>query len=98
MRDPLRELLFDDHQREAAESTRESMVRPAPRSHAAKQKDNCKQTHDGLPIQSFQCLLKDLSTLCKNKVRCNSIEFDQLTLATQLQRHVFTLLDLSLRP
>lgn len=97
MRGALSELLFDDHQREKAEATRESIVSPAPRSEAAKRKEQERRTEDGFPVQSFQCLLKDLATLCKNRVRWSSsseVEFEQLTLPTTLQRRVFELLGL----
>ena len=99
MRGELAELLFDDHERESAEQTRESVVSPAPRSEAAKLKEQQRRTPDGLPVQSFQCLLKDLATLCKNRVRWDSspdVEFERVTLPTDLQRRVFDLLDLTI--
>jgi len=99
MRGRLVEILFDDHQREAAEATRASVVSPAPRSEAAKLKDQQRRTPDGFPVQSFQCLLKDLATLCKNRVRWTSspdVEFDRLTEPTDLQRHAFELMGLSI--
>jgi transposase len=97
LRGSLAELLFDDHERAAAEATRESIVSPAPRSEAAHQKDRTRRTAAGLPVQSFQCLLKDLATLCKNRVcwdSCPQAEFERLTVPTDLQRHVFELLGL----
>ena len=99
MRGPLSELLFDDHEREAAEATRESVVAAAPRSEAAKRKENERRTTDGFPVQSFQCLLKDLATLCKNRVRWDSsaeMEFERVTLPTELQRRAFELLGFGL--
>jgi transposase len=99
MRGKLAEVLFDDHEREAAEAARESIVSKAPRSEAAKQKERQRRTADGLPVQSFQCLLKDLATLSKNRVRWDShpeTEFDRLTEPTPLQQRVFQLLGLSL--
>lgn len=99
LRGALRELLFDDHEREAAESTRTSIVAPAPRSAAAKEKERTRRNADGYPVQSFQCLLRDLSTLCKNHVRWESssdLEFERITLPTDLQRRVFELLGLNL--
>jgi transposase len=101
MRGDLAELLFDDHEREAAEETRDSIVSPAPRSAAAKRKEQQRRTADGHPVQSFQCLLKDLATQCKNTVRWDSapdVEFERLTLPTDLHRRVFELLGLSLSP
>ena len=99
MRGALSKLLFDDHEREAAEATRPSIVSPAPRSGAAKRKEQDRRTPEGFPVQSFQCLLKDLATLCKNRVRWKShseVEFQRVTMPTALQRHVFELLGLSL--
>jgi transposase len=99
MRGNLVELLFDDHEREAAESDRSSVVSKAPRSKAAKRKEQVRRTSDGFPVQSFQCLLKDLGTLCKNRVCWKSspdVEFDRLTEPTNLQRHAFGLLGISI--
>jgi len=98
LRAALAELLFDDHEREAAEAARESIVGRAPRSEAAKQKEQTRRTADGFPVQSFQCLLKHLATLNKNRVRWEShpdAEFDRMTIPTALQRRVFDLLGLS---
>ena len=49
LRGALSSLLFDDHERDAAETTRPSIVAKAPRSDAAKQKDQSRRTLDGLP-------------------------------------------------
>lgn len=94
LRDRLRELLFDDDDREAAQKSRRSVVAPARRSKSAREKDATLRTASGLPVQSFQDLLKDLSTLNRNTVRLESsgAEFKQLTEATALQRRVFELL------
>jgi len=99
MRGNLVELLFDDHEREAAESSRASVVSKAPRSKAAKRKEQVRRTSEGFPVQSFQCLLKDLGTLCKNRVCWKSspdVKFDRLTEPTNLQRHAFGLLGISI--
>ena len=99
MRGNLVEILFDDHEREAAELGRASVVSKAPRSEAAKRKEQVRRTSDGFPVQSFQCLLKDLGTLCKNRVCWKSspdVEFDRLTEPTNLQRHAFGLLGISI--
>jgi transposase len=94
MRDRLRELLFDDPDREAAQRSRRSVVAPAKRSKSACEKDATLRTASGFPVQSFQDLLKDLATLNRNTVRLESsgAEFKQLTEATPLQRRVFELL------
>jgi len=100
LRGELTALLYDDHERDRAEASRTSIVSPAPRSEAAVRKQQERRTSDGFAVQSFQCLLKDLATLCKNRVRWESapeLEFERLTLPTSLQRRVFDLLGLSLR-
>ena len=96
-RSALAPLLFDDHDREAAEALRKSIVAPAPRSDAARQKDQSKRTTEGLPVHSMQTLLSDLGTLCKNLVQIHGTnsQFYQLTQATELQRRAFQLLGLS---
>lgn len=101
LRRALAELLFDDHEREAAEKTRRSIVAPAPRSEAAKTKEQTRRTCDGHPVQSFQCLLKDLATICKHRVCWTSnpeVEFERVTLPTELQRRVFQILGIHLVP
>ncbi|MEX1223726.1 MAG: IS1634 family transposase, partial [Pirellulales bacterium] len=77
---------------------RGSVVSKAPRSEAAQQKDHTRRTADGLPVQSFQCLLRDLATLCKHRVCWSShptAQFDRLTDPTDLQRRAFHLLGLT---
>lgn len=95
MRDRLREVLFDDDDREAAESLRASAVSPSIRSASAKSKDATRRTSTGHPVQSFQDVLKDLGTLCRNRIRLSTCgaEYDQLTIATESQRMIFQLLD-----
>ena len=68
MRRLLAPILFDDHDKEAAEAMRESIVAPAKRSSAAQQKVRAKRTEDDFPVHSFQTLLRDLATLTKNYV------------------------------
>lgn len=68
------------------------------RSDAAKLKEQTRQTGNGYPVQSFQCLLKTLATLCTHHVRWKSeptIEFQRLTLPTELQRKALSLLGLN---
>jgi len=98
MRGRLRELLFDDCDRASAEAERKSIVAPAARSAAAKQKDATRRTQNGLPVQSFQNLLKDMSTLTRNRIRVGEFdaEYDKLTNPTQYQRRVLELLDITL--
>ena len=95
MRLALKPILFDDHERESAEASRQSIVDPAPRSKAAKAKDATQRTNDNYPVQSFRSLLKDLGTLCRNYAKAGKSEFAILTTPTRLQRHVFQLLGIT---
>ena len=98
MRQRLAPILFDDHERAAAEAARASIVAPAPRSDAARRKERDKRTDDGFPVHSFQSLLKDLATLTKNRVRVSgqdAAEFYQLAQPTPLQHHALSLLGVS---
>jgi transposase len=95
LRQRLAPILFDDHDRAAAEETRASIVTPAPRSPAALEKDRTKHTPDGQPVHSFRTLLADLATLCKNRVRLARTDtppFYVLTQPTPLQRQALDLL------
>ncbi len=65
LRSDLAPILFDDHDRAAAE--RVSIV--APRSPAARTKDQTKHTADGFAAHSVRTLLAALGTHCKNRVR-----------------------------
>jgi hypothetical protein len=98
MRRRLAPILFDDHDRPAAEASRASIVSPAPRSKAAKRKDTTKRTEANEPVHSLRTLLADLGTLCKNRVRVKShesTEFYILTQPTPHQRRTFELLGVS---
>jgi transposase len=95
MRQKLAPLLFDDHERAEAEASRVSIVSRAPRSEAARAKDETKRTADGMPVHSFRTLLADLGTLAKNRVRLAGVpdsELDLLTQPTLLQERAFALL------
>jgi len=99
MREKLAPLLFEDHEREAAEAARASVVQPAPRSQTARAKDRTKETADGLPVHSFRTLMTDLGTLAKNRVRIGGetgSEFYELTQPTAVQQRALDLLSVSL--
>jgi hypothetical protein len=96
MRQPLAPILFDDHDRAAAEAQRRSPVSKARVSPAAARKAATKRTDDGYPVHSFRTLLTDLATLTRNTVRfgkdlCTTI----LATPTPFQQHVFDLLGTS---
>jgi hypothetical protein len=61
-------MLYDDHDRAAAQASRPSPVATAPRSPAARDKDIRGITADGLPVHSFHSLLADLATFTRNEV------------------------------
>ena len=97
MRQALAPILFDDHDRAAAE--RRSIVAPAERSPAAKRKLATRRTDDGLPVHSFRSLLGDLATLCLNTLSLPSnpgYRFDMPTTPTPLQARAFQLLGVTI--
>jgi hypothetical protein len=91
MREALAPILFDDDA-EAAQAQRQSIVAPAKRSPKAQSKARRKQTDDGLPVHSFQTLLKDLATITKNQMQMGDQSFEMITTPTQLQQRAFDLL------
>ena len=98
MRRALAPILFDDDDKPGAEALRRSVVAPARRSHRAQFKASTKRTEDGLPVSSFQDLLRDLATLTKNQVQpklANLKAFVKITPPTPLQQKAFTLLGVS---
>jgi hypothetical protein len=66
MRQVLKPILFDDHDKAAADAVRTSIVAKAKRSKAAERKALTKRTDDGLPVHSFRSLLGDLATVTRN--------------------------------
>jgi hypothetical protein len=100
MREALAPILFDDHERAAAEEARTSNVAPAQRSDAAKRKAASKSCDDGTPVHSFQTLLADLATIVSNRMRprdAGEETFEVTTTPTPVQRRALDLLDVSLR-
>jgi len=95
MRRALAPMLFDDDDPQAAEVARTSIVTPAQRSPKAKSKDLFKRTEDGMPVHSFQTLLKDLSTLTSNEVRVGEQTFQMLATPTPVQQRALQLLQVS---
>jgi hypothetical protein len=99
MRSRLAPILFDDHDRPAAEAERPSIVAPARRSPAAIRKVATRRTDDGLPVHSFRSLINDLATICLNKVSLPSnpnYRFELPTKPTPVQARAFELLGVSL--
>jgi hypothetical protein len=95
MRQALAPMLFDDHDRAAAEAARASPVAKAQPSPAARRKAKTKHTDDGLPVHSFRTLLADLATLTRNTARFGrAASFPVLARPTELQRRALDLLGL----
>ena len=101
MRKPLAPMLFDDHDRAAAEAERVSPVAKAKVSKAAYRKASTQRVEVGdgqvQPVHSFRTLLDDLATLTRNTV-CFA---GQSTLTahatpTPVQRRAFSLLGVAL--
>ena len=93
MKEALAPMLFIDDDPEAAEAARKSVVSPAGRSRKAKDKDASKRTEDGLPVHSFQTLLKDLRTLTMNEVTMGSHDLKLPARPTPVQQRAFQLLE-----
>jgi hypothetical protein len=66
MRQRLKPILFDDHDKPAADAARSSIVAKATRSHAAQRKAATQRIDDDLPVHSFQSLIADLATFTRN--------------------------------
>jgi len=98
MRQALKPILFDDHDR--ADAARASIVAPAQRSTAARAKAATKRSADGLPVHGFRSLLAELATLTRNTMAISDhadatfLLYPQLT---QVQARAFELLHLAPR-
>ena len=99
MKQALAPMLFEDHDRAAAEALRESVVAPAKRSLIAMRKIRTGKTSEGLPVHSFRTLMADLGTLTKNHIhiRSTGAKFDLYATATPSQNQAFKLLGISPR-
>jgi hypothetical protein len=100
MRQALKPILFDDHDPQAAEAARSSIVAKAQRSEAAHRKAATKRTDDGLPVHSFRSLLDDLATVTRNTMAmaqnpdASFVLYPQLT---QIQARAFQLLGVAVK-
>src|SRR3989339_75203 len=97
MRKALAPLLFDDEELDGNRKKRDP-VKPAQPSASAKKKKNLRLTSEGLIVQSFDTLLVELGTRCRNRCRIKSgpkgPTFYQLTEKSPLQERTFQLLGL----
>jgi hypothetical protein len=96
MRQALASLLFDDHDRTAAQAQRRSIVAPARRSEAAHSKAATQQTEEGFTVQSFRDLLTQLGTIVHNRMRRRGGKEDEtfpmITRPNEHQKRVLELL------
>lgn len=97
MRKALSSVLFQDDELDVDRWTRDAVAQAEP-SHSFRAKKLTKKTPEGWPVHSFETLLKNLSTRCRNTCRTGEgktmIQFDQLTESTPFQAHVFKLLEI----
>jgi transposase len=97
MRRALAPMLFDDEELPQQRNIRHP-VKPAVASASAKSKKLLRRTPDGLEVHSFETLLAELGTRCRNLCRItsdpNAPTFYQLTKPTPIQAKAFELLGL----
>ena len=90
-------LLFDDQELAVNRKRRDPVAKAEP-SPSARRKKAERTTPDGLPVHSFNTLLQELGTLCRNRCRIQAdpsgSTFTQETQPTRLQARVFELLGL----
>jgi hypothetical protein len=93
-------ILFTDDDKATAQATRRSPVAPAVRSPRAQAKAATKRTPHNLPVHSFDTLLRDLATICRNHIQPADPalpSFRLVTTPTPLQRQALELLGVSHR-
>lgn len=95
MRKALAPLLFGDEELDGNRKTRDP-VKPAQPSVSAKKKKARRLTSEGLVVQSFDTLLEELGTRCRNRCRIQSDPqgptFYQVTEMSPIQKRAFQLL------
>jgi transposase len=100
MRQALKPLLFDDHDKAAADAARRSIVAKAKRSQAADRKALTKRTDDGLAVHSFRSLLSHLATVTQNTMAMVGEPGTAFVLYPQLtavQARAFQLLEVTVK-
>jgi len=100
MRQKLKSILFDDHDKAAADAARPSVVAKAERSEAARRKAHNRCTDDGLPVHSLRSLLADLATVTRNVMAMDGAPEASFVLYPQLtpvQDRAFQLLALGVK-
>jgi transposase len=95
MRQFLAPMLYDDTDKDIAETLRPSVVAKAQRSPSAVTKQTTGRTEDGLPVHSFRSLIADLATLARNTVTtaiAPNHPFTIVTRPTRIQQKALNLL------
>jgi len=97
IRKALAPLLFEDEELDENRKKRDP-VKPAKVSESARKKKTQRLTPEGLAVQSFDTLLKEFGTRCRNRCQIKSgpkgSTFYQVTEMTPLQNRAFQLLGL----
>jgi len=97
MRKSLSPLLFEEEELNERRKTRDP-VTTAELSASVKRKKTIRITPDGFEVNSFQTLLAELATRCRNRCRVKTdpagYTFDSITEPTRLQKRAFQLLGL----
>jgi transposase len=90
------ELLFEDQELPQARAQRDP-VAPAQPSSSVRQKKNTRQTAQGLPVHSWETLLKHMAGRARHTCRLgeapSAVVFDQLTELTALQARALELIE-----
>ena len=98
MRQRLAPMLYEDPDKELAETLRPSVVAKAARSPRARRKDATKCGEDGSPVHSFHTLIADLATLARNTATtaiAPNHPFTITTRPTPTQQKAFDLLSVT---
>ena len=97
MRKALAPILFEDDQLDS-ERKRRDPVLPAKPTAAAKAKKSTRMTPDGFPVHSFETLIAELASRCRNTYKLknddSSLTFSQVPEPTALQKRAYELLGL----
>jgi len=90
-------VLFQDGELDANRWNRDPAAK-AQSGETVQRKKQTRQTGDGWPVHSFQSLMEELATRCKNTFRAgqgkDAARFTVLTEPTDFHRHVFGLIGL----
>jgi hypothetical protein len=98
MRQCLAPMLYDDTDKDIAETLRPSVVAKAQRSPSAVTKQTTGRTENGLPVHSFRSLIADLATLARNTVVtaiAPNRPFTIVTRPTRIQQKALDLLNVT---